>query len=1290
MNCKPTQTDIVEAIENRKAYHPVGSNTTVDQSIEYLDADQQNFDLVTGLVRMRNKDKKSESIQNAISEMSKFLLGAVQGKSIAEALNILDTIVQPTIKTNLDAESQSNLFDLLENEFRNAFEMQRLLNTKSGRSDVPTFKIDQTIIDPVDNVGYTVDFLAVLSDNTFIIRDFQSAPVNRNKLGPSGTLSPTVTLIGQKDQIKYISNISHKASILRKSYGFKGVFSSRVVPIKFVERKLGSDTIVQNVSGPGQDPLIKVIAPFAEKTGSVSFDDFIVKLEERIERLKSNKDVTKQVQTAEQVSKLEKIKQGLIVSRSLESIIEYGKYVSNLDLSTINTKVLGDIYNELLLFQTIGESLREYMSLLDLQASDTRSLRENIAIIESALPELLSQVKTEYFNNRIAQVITDESGQQVVDEFGNIIPFTPQGYFSTWFYQLSQFDNPVFQALRSKLDKANYEKTQKIQALTDEVIRVETEVLQALKKRGMSWSDFMKILLDKDDNLVKAYDAEWLALVGRNNGTDYPQWFDVAEYYDWTERQKVFENKLKDLYPQDLAEQERHLTLWKTKNSLELENGKPKHPFAWKRARENGKLTFKEEAIVYSEAFSPIKNVPEFLAYYRMFEKHNREFRKMLGVEYRQLPNNFLPNIRKSSSERIDEWGLFKGTQSSLNDFINDFAVREDDRADTNSYLKRDSIPRFFLNPFKDKSGNIIRGEKSYQLGRSLIIFAKMAYNYEEMSKIEAEVLGMREFLLEHGRELQQSNSGVKVNMLGNNITIGAENITSTFDKFVQMYLYGLSIEPVIGDKSGKTEKALMQMKNYFTLKKLGFNFVSAAGGFLAAKLQAVITGKTGIYYDEQQYNAALRASYKDRKTFLAMNAFFDPMGHRFNNVSLEKDPSVLGDPSQRGFINKYVNSRLLMKPYSLGDEYIEEVVTHALSQNYYVLDGKLRKVQFPEDKETYKGKFIADLFSFENGVAKLNLPEQQQKDIWIAFRRAVQVVQSGIKGTIPEEDRAAWQGQIAGVLLGNFKSWIPGVMTERFGKVKYDRRVDTVYMGRFTALMQEIGDQKLNDKNEALQLGVFVRDVVLPKLGELTLQVASFHTIGGYFKGYRMKDNGTARLMYERWLAQNPQHKGVVTYEMFREVQQKQLKAAIVEMRIILSFMLLSVLAMGDWDDDGEKDYKKYLLTRKLMSVILKTKQEISFFVNPTEFVNLTKNPIPMVGLLQDATKTINNTFDELYDVANGNVVIGEKTLVVGEKDPKDRKNIGSYSHSWIPGVGGLFQLFDVLSDDVQYINQQ
>ena len=65
-------------------------------------------------------------------------------------------------------------------------------------------------------------------------------------------------------------------------------------------------------------------------------------------------------------------------------------------------------------------------------------------------------------------------------------------------------------------------------------------------------------------------------------------------------------------------------------------------------------------------------------------------------------------------------------------------------------------------------------------------------------------------------------------------------------------------------------------------------------------------------------------------------------------------------------------------------------------------------------------------------------------------------------------------------------------------------------------------------------------------------------------------------------------------------------------------------------------------------------------------------------------------STFDELYDVSQGNITLGEKTLVTGEKDSDDRKNIGSYTHAWIPGVGGLFQFFNVLSDDVQYISQQ
>jgi len=1332
MRCSPTQSDIKTAIDNHKAFHVVRQNMNRSESLEYLDSDNVQFVKDNGkYVLVDNPDIKLKTtvttkiqgnktfesergegaaetgnyVHDVLEEYGQQILDELSGKSVTESLRILTSIRQKGLKKTgktLDQKSRDNLFDIIRNQFVFVYQAQQAINQKTGVNELPVVKLEHLVIDPVDNIGGTIDFLAILSDNTFVIRDYKTISSKRESLDAVGDLKPDVTLIHYKSLEKYKTQISMYASILRKRYGFKGVYSNRLIPIKlfsaFNSRTKTFDNKIQYVAGPGQDKLIDEIIPFTEKTGFESLDDFLGKIDARIERLARNKDVSKRQYVNQQIADLEKIKQEIITKKSVNAIQEFvihiNKQLENMDDLSIDD--LGNIYNELNLFKTLNDATFEYRKFLNDQGIDTSAIEQQTIIINTLINDTLARVKQEWFNHRLARVVAEETGEKIVDEAGNIIPFSPEGYFAAWFYQLSQFNNPIFQTLRAKLDKAHFEKNKKIDELTEQVVKTENDVIRYLKQKGMVWQDFIKLIINREDNLIEKTDKKWLKEVSDGTGEDYPNQFNVVEYYDWKERRNVYEKKLDSLYPTDPARVQRELEKWDGRNSLELKtNGKAMFPLAWKNARANGKLTFKEDVIVYSAEFEKIRQVPEFLNYYNLLESKNREFRKMLGVEYKQLPNNFIPNIRKSASERIDEWGM-KGVSSSVDDFIKDFSVREDDRSSDDSYLKRDSIPKFFLNPFRDKDGNIINGEKSYQLGRSLLLFAKMAYNYDEMTKIEGEVLGLRELLVEKGLELQQSDRGLKTNLLGNNFTqkLSETDIVKTFDRFVQMYVYGLSVEPVIGDKSGKTEKMLLQMKNYFTIKKLGFNILSATGGFIAAKIQSVITGKTGIYYDEQQYSESIKASYKSRKEFLALSAYFDPMGHRYGAVRLEESTvgeTQLGDSSQRGFINKYVNSRLLMKPYSIGDEYIEEVVTYALSQNYYVTpDGLLKKVQFPEDKEKYKGRFIKDLFKYEDGKATLNIPEDQQKQIWIAFRRAVQVVQSGIKGTIPEEDKAVWQGQLVGTLVGNFKSWMPGVMTERFGKVKYDKRVDTVYMGRFTAIMQEFGTQKINSQNENLQLGLFVRDIVLPKLGQLAMQVASFHTIGGYFKGFKMKDDGTARLMYENWLARNPQYDGKVSYKEFRSVQEKQLKASIIELRIILGFLLLATLAMGDWDDDGEKDYKKYFLTKKLVSVILKVKQEISFFVNPTEFINLTKNPIPMIGLLQDGVKTINNTFDELYDVTQGNITLGEKTLITGEKDSDDRKNIGSYAHAWIPGVGGLFQFFNVLSDDVQYLGQQ
>lgn len=1330
MNCSPTQSDIITAIQNKKAFHTIKQGMLRDESVTYLEFDNNNFikddslykvegtnvGLNTTVTTRLNKNEKFDSprakgsaeignfIHDALQEYGNFVLGQIQGKNVKQTLSLLPFLKQPNLTNSskvLDQRSRDNLFETVINQFKFAYESQNLINQRQNLDGIPIIKLENLVIDPVDSIGGTIDFLAILSDNTFIIREYTSISTHRDQLDVNGNLRSDVTLVHYKKLEKNKLQLQQYSKILINRYGFKGVHSSRIIPLKsyslFNRKTKTFDNNITYVAGPGQDNLIEEIIPFTEKTGFNSLDDFMSEIDRRIEKLSKNKNIADRERIAKKIGDLQNIKHEITIKKSLNNVLDYLNFIrgqfENIDSLSIDE--LLNIKHDLDLFKTIIDSTFEFKSYLESSGFDISGLDNQITQITNAANVLSITVKEELFNKKLNHVVAEATGEKIVDEFGNVIPFTPDGYFSQWFYQLSQFNNPIFQTLTAKLDTAHAEKNRKILELQEQVITTERDVLRVLKSKGLSWQDFISIIVNpKTDNLIGKVDGEWFKSIEKMSGGEYAKIFDVVEYFDYTIRQKQFIEKVKSLYPDDLASQQREIDSWNEKNNLSLDsNGDAQFPEAWIRARNNGKLVLKEDKIVYSKEFQKIKDVPEYLAYYNLLESKNREFRHLLGVDYKNLPNNFIPNIRKVASERIDEWGAYKGIKSATEDFIKDFSVREDDLTDEGDYLKRDVIPKFFLNPFRDKDGNTIIGEKSYQLGRSLLLFAKMAYNFDEMSKIEGEVSALKEFLVEKGQEIEQGKNGIKVNLLGNIKTIKTADLASTFDKFVQMYLYGLHVEPVLDDKSGKYEKMLLQMKNYFTLKKLGLNIISATGGFISAKIQSTIVGKTGIYYNEKQYNNALKSMVKDRKKFLALSAYFDPMGNRYNNIRL--DEKVLGeaqfkDSSQRGWINQYVNSRLLMKPYSIGDETIDEIVTYSLAQNYYVnSEGILKKAQFDEDYETYKGRFISDLFMYDDNKVDLNLPENQKQKVWTAFRKAVQVVQSGIKGTIPDSDKAVWQGQLAGHLLGNFKSWIPGVMTERFGKIKFDKRVDTVYMGRFTAIMQELGTSKINNKNEALQLGVFIKDILLPKLAQLSLHVASFHTIGGYFKGFKMKDDGTVRLMYEQWLRQNPSNVGKVSYKEFRNVQEKQLKAAIIEMRMILAFTLLAVLAMGDWDDDGEKDYRKYLATRKLVSLILKVKQEISFFVNPTEFINLTKNPIPMVGLLQDAVRTVSNTSDELFDVVlQGDVVVGKDKVVIGEKDNKDRKNLLSYSHSWIPGFGGLAQFLDILSDDTQYNN--
>ena len=224
--------------------------------------------------------------------------------------------------------------------------------------------------------------------------------------------------------------------------------------------------------------------------------------------------------------------------------------------------------------------------------------------------------------------------------------------------------------------------------------------------------------------------------------------------------------------------------------------------------------------------------------------------------------------------------------------------------------------------------------------------------------------------------------------------------------------------------------------------------------------------------------------------------------------------------------------------------------------------------------------------------------------------------------------------------------------------------------MGRYVAFSTELGEWKAAD----LIRKKFLVDILIPKLWQLVKQI-------GYFS--KLNDVHTKQMLFEQWLEDNQQYKGKIDFKEFNDIQQRQIKALVIELRVLLAFAALIFLLGSDFDEDGIKFYKQNYLTRKLASVIFKTNQELSFVFNPIDFSSMIKNPVPMISILTDGVKTIQNTTSELYDTVSG------QDAIIGKGDEnKDKSPRGYYLSKMIPGANGFIRLVEGFSDDVQYLN--
>jgi hypothetical protein len=1197
---------------------------------------------------------------------------------------------------SLDPKSELRVLEGARVNLLSILKRQQTINILSGKDGRVKIRLEQVVIDPRRAIGGTIDFLAIYSNNTASILDYKTKFMSGYNQDEFGNIIDMKKIAGKETMKRYKLQLGEYGRVLREAYGIKEIASSDIVPVTInvnFNTKTGKyATRISNVKYPGQDPLLEKILPFSPTTNFKDLDELVRGIDKQLEKLedKIKNNPTRRDELQDRIDTLDRARKDLLLNHNLDSILDYaqslGKNVTKAEMGELSIQELQELIEELELLSTLSKATLNYREFLktNSEKDEFDRVKTKIAQVTGELEETLATVREVLFNGKVTKLIELHTGYKVTDDMGNFLPMTQEGFFGKWFYQLSQHDNPVFQTLRSILDEINYDVRERTDLVVEDIVSTENKVHEWLKATGRTFNDLVDIMIDKTkDNFWGKYNSEYTDTVRGATATELYKYFEPFDNHDERYSNKLME-KLAEIKAQNLSgpETEHLINTWISKNSLAMDSGKPLYPEAWAKAKKFNRLKFKDNSKEYNKNYQFILSVPELKAYYEMFEKYNNEFREKLGVDYTSLPNNFLPNVRKAMSERITDQG-FNGFLSGTSDFFKDFSIREDDRSMDESYNSNAKIPIFFMMPFKSKDGELQVGEKSYQFGRSLAIFAKMAYNYEATTAREAEILALQQFLDSEAESFEQSRGRNLIDKMGNNLTekLQATDTPEIFRSFVDMYIYKIGVKPIIGDKSGKAEKMLLKAKEYFTLKALGLNVVAGTASFVSAKINAMIESNKGVIFNSKNYKESMVAGYAEREKFLALNAYFDVMGHRISNPRIKGEKTLgevtLSDPTMRGWINKYVNSRMLMNTFSLGDQYIEELVTVAMAKNYYIDEkGNLRRIKNNADLELHKDRLVWNLFTYDREAgAKLDLTKEQLRNVYEDFRRAVQAGQSRIKGTISDEDKAHWQNNIIMQMMMHFKSWMPGLFFERFGKVKFDNRIDSLYMGKFTALAKEFGGI------DQMAMSEFMTKIVLPKMGKLIVDIATL----GLFKSSRLNDKYNKELYFEKWLDENPHHRGKVSFEDFNEIQQKQLKSVIQELRVILLFAGLLMLMAGDWDDDGERDYNKYLMTRKIASLLFKTRQEIYFMYRPDQFASMIKNPIPSLGLLTDAFKTISATGSETYDLLSG------KDAFLGWGNEKSDKTPRGYQLTkWLPGLGGALRFFDFFNSDVAYSKTQ
>lgn len=1148
----------------------------------------------------------------------------------------------------------------------------------------------ETIVYNNKDLAGKVDFIAVTPEGKVSILDWKFMDLNLQQYKDV----PWYKVNGWRQQMKLYKNI------LQNTYGVasEDFDQTRMIPIKAIY----TDTDYKNEVKPRltglqigdvnvkaeENAYLLPVGLETEKTGIKKLDALIEKLNkvyqtisekkaapgmkaEKARQLNALYDAIRQLQVRQNIKPL--LHQAKVLNVEIERIIsDYNNIFKGKDPKSFTRQEKNDFADRILAFE---DSLKVYETLStdlksvfrgQLSEEDAETLKDIIKTSDSAkdLASDLEDVSKEFATDIIAK------SQNVLD-FLN--PEKVVRGFSRWFGSTSTIQLKATELLYKLANTAFANAAQDTIEQGKILQSLKTGYDKWAKGKGLNNKNYFDILKKKGKNeLIDEFNPEFYSqLKSKTTGAakenkDH-KWvidnIDVAEYNKFLSEQKEKEyTRIRDKARFGTQEENDKAIAREINDINQLYNTSTTTSPGWLLYDYVKKYPKREkwESPEWKELNKPA-NAPA-LEFYKYIKKRNEAYEKLGYINSAQA-RTFLPFVRKSLMEKIVMGGQIRLGE----DLMRAVTVSESDigfgQIDPITKEPIYNIPKYFTRATDE--------EASEDLFRNMTLLNEMAIRYEYLSNIEDQ---MRLIV-----RVESNKEAIKTSYFGKTIykedgdpATVADNSDNTklVRDMMEAIVYGHrfveneNFDQLLGGLAGfgkrankvlgvkvfsenydnaqiSMNKALGSLNNYFQLKTLGLNPISALSNLLGGSFQSYINA--GTYFTKSQFLAneflmAGRMNGADSAKYLGALEYFLPLTENYNQEIARKLSVGLNPEGVQ---------EILMSLMRKSDQYVQTVNFFSYLDNAIVIDGEVTnareylrktdkyaniyKVSATERAELEKSfdseveklvneKGVMKLATMENG--SMVIPGIERKsDSVIELRRKVQAITKDALGNLSDDDVRKINLNIYGKSFMIFKNWIPRLIDVRLGNLKYNSATEAYEWGRSRMVMRVLSDG------------------LIPAMGRF-MDIVQGNEAGIEYM----------REMFEKKAAEYKKDTGKVlkmTEAEFMDLVRKNIKdqATDVAFYLTLTSIFLGLKAAAPDDDDDKATQNQY---KFMLRVVDKVKDEIAYFYNPTSLVNLTKSGIfPSLSLYDNFIKMFKNFGLEMYYLGTDDIKAADKNQV-------------------------------------------